>query len=99
MTQIYKILNEEAPHYLKGLFVLKDRKYDMRNTKILACSDYATLKYGRNSFAYQGAVTWNSLPNDIKECKSLKDFKSKIAAWKGPTCICNTCLLCQLHNM
>ena len=31
------------------------------------------------SFMYDGAHLWNSIPNEIRECKSLSCFQNKIA--------------------
>ena len=33
------------------------------------------MKKSKNSFSYSGAVIWNSLPRDMREAKSLSQFK------------------------
>ena len=32
-------------------------------------------KYGQNAFSYAAPVIWNALPQDIKLCPSLDNFK------------------------
>ena len=32
----------------------------------------------KNSTSYSGAVLWNSLPREIKQSNSLKEFKTKL---------------------
>jgi hypothetical protein len=34
----------------------------------------------KNSFMYDGAKLWNSIPNEIRESQSLSSFQKKIAA-------------------
>ena len=36
------------------------------------------VKYGRRSFAYAGPKLWNESPHNIRECKDLTTFKSKL---------------------
>ena len=31
----------------------------------------------KSAFSYSGPIVWNSLPDDIKECTCIKDFKRK----------------------
>jgi hypothetical protein len=36
----------------------------------------------KNSFMYDGAHLWNSIPKEIRESKTLSSFRNKIAAHK-----------------
>ena len=36
--------------------------------------------FGQNSFAYRGAMIWNSLPNDCKTAHTFRTFKMKLKA-------------------
>ncbi len=47
--------------------------------------------YGKKSVGYYGTHIWNSLPNTIKQCTSLDNFKTMLKAWAGPKCICSMC--------
>ena len=39
---------------------------------------YERTNYRRFSVRYRGAIIWNSLPNSLKEIKSLQLFKRKL---------------------
>ena len=41
--------------------------------------------------SFVGAIVWNSLPSDIKECESLEIFRSKITKWTPGNCPCKLC--------
>ena len=42
----------------------------------------ARLEIRRNSFAVRAAKTWNSIPDEVKESKSINAFKNAYDAWK-----------------
>ncbi len=90
-TEVYKVMNNIGPDYVKDIFNVKDNLYNMRNTRPLIQPNYNTVTYGRNSIKYKGAMIWNKLPKDIKEALSLKQFKNMIKKWEGPSCSCNMC--------
>ena len=49
--------------------------------------------YGLKSFAYKGPQIWNVLPNNIKKCLTVEDFKKMIKLWEGPKqCQCVMCV-------
>ena len=35
-----------------------------------------TTRYGKNSFRFESARVWNSLPNDMGKVENFKEFKS-----------------------
>ena len=53
-----------------------------------------TIKYGLNSFRYNGAKMWNSLPINTKWAATYKHFKYLICNWDSPECACGACILC-----
>ena len=83
MIEVYKVLNNIGPVYLQGMFKSKPTNYDMRNGCILTLPTFKSVKYGSNSLKYQGAKTWNSLPNSMKEAHTLKHFKLLLNTWNG----------------
>ena len=78
---MYKILNKTAPETLTNLFT---HKTEITNYKLRGISSSLSLpqprtNYMKNSFMYQGAYLWNSIPNEIREHKTLSGFQNKIA--------------------
>ena len=70
-----------GPESLTNLFTYKS---DMTNYKLRDISSSLCLPQPRNnnmknSFMYDGAHIWNSIPNEIRESKSLHCFQKKLA--------------------
>ena len=79
---MYKILNNMGPQSLTKLFSNKSDKteYHLRNISSSLCLPKPRTDHMKNSFIYDGAKLWNSIPKDIRESKSLSSFRKKIAA-------------------
>ena len=77
-AMMFKSLNGLAPVYLQDLFSERHTDYDMRDSlrKLnlpKPCTDYL-----KRSFGYSGALLWNSLPENIRTIRSIRQFKKKI---------------------
>ena len=78
---------EESSHRpATGIFVRKDRHTVCWIPKV------NTVYNGLESIRYRGPKVWESLPTNIKESKSLAEFKIKIKTWKDSN---RTCRLCK----
>lgn len=78
---MHKIINGKTPSYLKELFTNSNvsNHYSLRDkTKLDLQIPRARTDYYKKSFVFSGAKLWNSLPNSLKEEKSLSKFKSKL---------------------
>ena len=83
---MYKVKNDLCPKTMKDLFMLKTSGKDdftLPNVK--------TVNRGLETIRYRGPKTWNLVPKDIKEAKSLGEFKAKIRNWKPTECDCRLC--------
>ena len=76
MKEVLEIV--EGPHALRNELKLKSRKIH-------------SVRYGIETASFVGARVWNSLPSDLKQCKSLELFKSKIKNWIPENCPCKLC--------
>ena len=74
---VYKTLNDLVPGYLSSKFVKRyETRYSIRDPVNKVIVPFPrTLNFMKNSFSYSGAVLWNSLPCDMREAKSLSQFK------------------------
>ncbi len=74
----YKSINGLAPEYHRSKFV--DRScvsgYSLTDTVGKLAVPFPRTNYLRNSFSYSGAVTWNSLPVELRQANSLNWFRS-----------------------
>ena len=78
---MYKTLNNIGPESLTKLFHCKNEttKYNLRNISDSLCLPQPRTNSMKNSFMYDGAKLWNSIPKEIRESKSLSCFQNKIA--------------------
>ena len=74
---IYKSLNDLVPGYLSSKFVKRyGTHYSLRPCTVnKLIVPFPRNNFMKNSFSYSGAVFWNSLPRDMREAKSLSQFK------------------------
>ena len=79
---MYKVLNKMGPKSLANLFSYKCEKtnYHLRDISTGLCLPKPRSNNMKNSFMYNGAKLWNSIPKEIRESKSLSSFRNKIAA-------------------
>ena len=69
---VYKSLNYLVPGYLSSKFV---KRYETRYSLREVIGSFPRTNLMKNSFSYREAVLWNSLPCDMREAKSLSQFK------------------------
>ena len=73
---LYKSLNDPVPGYLSSKFVKRfETSYSLRHSVNKVIVLFPRTDFMKNGFSYSGAVLWNSLPCDMREAKSLSQFK------------------------
>jgi len=73
---VYKSLNDLVPEYLSSKFVNRyETRYSQRDSVNKVIVLFLRTNLMKNSFSYSGAVLWNTLPCDMREAKSLSQFK------------------------
>ncbi|CAH3185257.1 unnamed protein product [Porites lobata] len=75
---MFKSLNEQAPVYLQNLFHERSTDYDLRNSFHKLTLPRPRTNYLKRSFSYSGALLWDSLPENVREIKSVRKFKEQI---------------------
>ena len=75
---VYKSVNGLAPEYLCSKFSERSCAlgYSLRDTTGKLAVPFPRTNYLKNSFSYSGAVTWNSLPLELRQANSLNSFRS-----------------------
>ena len=92
MIEMYKVKNELGPSLLNEIFKKAHYKGpNLRNDKVFHRSAINTHKYGEKSLGNIGNINWNLLPKQIKEFKTLEEFKVAIKEWKTDKCKCYLC--------
>ena len=87
--EMYKVLNDLSPRFMKKLFPFSTNNYNLRHKKIFKTENIRTVHYGIETISYWGPKIWESLPCDIKYSDNLQIFKKKIKSWKPVGCNCN----------
>ena len=79
---VYKSLNGLAPEYLSSKFVKRNEtRYSLRDSVNKLFVPFPRTNFMKNSFSYSGAVLWNSLPCNVREAKSLSQFKRLVSLY------------------
>ena len=75
---VFKSLNGLAPEYLSLKFIARSHtsSYIFQDSVNKLTIPHPSKNYLRNSFGYNGAVLWNSLPETLRQAESLRNFKS-----------------------
>ena len=83
---MYKIFNNLAPEYLKGLF---KHTADIHQRSLRSTSDHLlyvpkpNIEQFRNSISYSGSKIWNSIPENIRLSDSIISFKKRYLEWSS----------------
>ena len=79
---MFKLLNDMGPKSLSSLFSYKNENthYELRDISNALVLPQPRTNNMKKSFVFDAALTWNSIPRDIRESKSLACFVKKIAS-------------------
>ena len=91
VTEMYKVKNNLSPSIMNHVFEEQHIPYGLRNDRTWASSNIRTVYNGTETISFRGPKTWQLLPDNIKESKSLYDFKKKVRKWKPEGCTCRLC--------
>ena len=80
-----------SPIIMENIFKTTPNNYNLRNDRIWETHNVHTVNYGTETLTYRGPKTWEMLPGNLKNAKSLTEFKNKIKTWKPEGCACRLC--------
>ena len=95
--EIYKALNNLSSPLMVELFKIKESNYDFRNADQLVSNKPSSTTYGIDSITHLAPKIWEQVPAELKCCKTLKLFKSKIKTWIPTKCPCRLCKVYVQH--
>ena len=91
-TEMFKVHLGEAPQILNEVFPLSEPSaYNLRFQTEFSTRPIRTVHHGSNSLRYLGPKIWEIAPSEIKCCKRVDVFKSKIQKWRPLNCPCRLC--------
>ena len=91
LLEVFKCLSNINPIFLSNLFTKKPMSYNLRTSNLLELPKSKTLSYGLKSIRYRGSMAWNNLPDNLKSCKNVEQFKSRLKVQTVITCSCHLC--------
>ena len=91
VIEIFKVKNNLSPSFMKSIFPDSHNPYNLRNGPEFKTSNVHTVSHGTETISFRGPKTWSLVPDDIKNAKSLSEFKAKIKQWKPERCTCRIC--------
>ena len=89
--EMYKAKHKMSPEPILEMFETKHHTYDLRHKRHWQVPKINTISYGMESLRYRGPLTWDKIPDNIKNSISLDISKRKIKAWKPQGCTCRLC--------
>ena len=78
MTKVFKYIHGLLPSPFDDTFTRLNREQNTRGNKLNLAIPRIRTEAAKKSFAYQGAMFYNKLPQELKEEYSLLLFKSKL---------------------
>ena len=89
--EMYKVKNNLSPPLMRDIFEEKETS-STRSGCIFARPRVKTVNSGDCSLRNFGPVVWNNmLPDKLKACSSLIEFKNAIKSWIPKNCPCRLC--------
>ena len=85
-TEMYKVKNGLSPKIMADLFTLKSH-----GNSDFVIPQVKTVNRGIETIRYRGPLTWDLVPEEIKQSESLSIFKDRIKEWKPTGCTCRLC--------
>ena len=82
---------------MKGVFEFADVPYNLRNQSKCSRSISCSERYGIAAASSIGLKLWDKVPTEIKNSKSLEEFKARIKSWVPENCPCKICKLFIKH--
>ena len=89
--EMYKIKNSLSPIPMMAIFNNRIDTYDLRSNRCWETSKVRTVSYGTETIRYRGPKTWDIVPQNIKDSKTLTEFKAKVKLWQPKDCTCRLC--------
>ena len=75
----------------------RQNKDELQNNVDFTLPLMKSVHRGLESFSYLSPNIWEILPFEIKQTKSLLEFKAEIKNWNPQCCPCRLCKVCLQH--
>ena len=88
---MFKVKHDLSPPFMKEIFSYKNSK-GTRSGDTFSRPNVDSVKKGERSLRSYGPIVWNDLlPEKVKQCSSLEEFKISLKSWIPENCPCEIC--------
>ena len=89
---MFKVKHDLSPPFMKEIFTYVNNVKGTRSGDYFVIPNVRSVYKGEQSLRRFGPIVWNTmLPNELKRCKSLSEFKLGIKSWIPSNCSCKLC--------
>ena len=90
--EMFKVKHDLSPPFMKEMFSHNKNSKGTRSGDTFARPNVDTVKKGEISLQNFGLIVWNTmLPEKVKQCSTLEEFKFSIKSWIPENCPCELC--------
>ena len=90
-VELYKTKENLLNEIMSSIFPPRLIKYNLRTQSDFFRNSVNSSNYGLNSIRFFASKVWQTVPMDMKNLKSLQDFKNKIRKWEPDGFDCKLC--------
>ena len=90
-TEIYKVLHDLSPTFMKEIFQLRNSNYNLRKNPTFDTRNVKSIFSGTETISYLGLKILEQVPNEIKNSTSINNIKNKSKDWIPNECPCRLC--------
>ena len=88
--EMFKFKQGLSPPFMDDIFSVVNR--NTRSGESFTRPNVDSVKNGVRSLRTFGPIVWNTmLPNNLKTCDNLDDFKNALRSWVPKNCQCELC--------
>ena len=93
--EMYKVRHDLSPPFIKELFTHQGNTMGTRSGDTFGRPHVDSVKKGDRSLQSFGPIVWNTmLPEELKRCTNLSQFKDNIKSWRPLKCPCELGEVC-----
>ena len=90
--EMFKVKHDLSPPFMKEIFTYTGDDKGTRSGDTFARPNVRSVSQGEHSLRSFGPIVWNTmLPNKLKQCNNLSEFKQHIKSWTPSNCPCKLC--------
>ena len=90
ILEVYKTMHGINPDFMNEVFTLRKHNYSTREQHLIYPKPH-TVAFGLETFGYKAGQLWSKIPQEIKNIKTISDFKRQVSAHIQNICKCNLC--------